>query len=431
MSLALNITTRSMQIHILFLLQLPAPATLLAGAVRSEKKHGFYVPGKAALMVVLLGFCTLLGQQQATAATVVAHRASQRSYEYANQLGNVLAVVSDKKQLDGTGSTNQSAQPSIVAVTDYFPFGSPLLARAQQSRGYRYGLNGQELDPELKGRGNSYNFGARMQDPRLGRWLSIDPLAKRYPSHAPYCFVGNMPIAAIDPDGKRIKIVNNDANVRQQLFNDLQKLSRVQLVLLKNGEVIKARKLRKHPGESVEFTGSVSETLNSDGKVVRKRHGTRLVNKAIRNKHTVEIHNVSDAPGAPTNNNTKVVSDEEDDLETDHYDPKRNKHLPFELTGSGADATVYYDPASRREDISNADGTKGRAPQIGLGHELWHALRIMKGKVLEEVVDVDNMDSDKDWMLLEELTIRVLEQHLRKEQNQPPRYIPTIKTSSN
>jgi len=32
--------------------------------------------------------------------------------------------------------------------------------------GYRYGFNGHEKDDEIKGSGNSLNFGARILDPR-------------------------------------------------------------------------------------------------------------------------------------------------------------------------------------------------------------------------------------------------------------------------
>jgi len=58
---------------------------------------------------------------------------------------------------------------------------------------------------------------------------AIDPLAAKYPSLSPYAFVGNMPIAAIDPDGKEIfvvvsvkrngkpkKIIKYDPNKNQQ-----------------------------------------------------------------------------------------------------------------------------------------------------------------------------------------------------------------------
>lgn len=48
---------------------------------------------------------------------------------------------------------------------------------------------------------------ATLEPEIVSRWLSTDPLAKKYPSHSPYNFVGNMPIIAIDPDGRKIYIV--------------------------------------------------------------------------------------------------------------------------------------------------------------------------------------------------------------------------------
>jgi RHS repeat-associated protein len=68
--------------------------------------------------------------------------------------------------------------------------------------GYRYGFNGMERDDELKGRGNSYDFGARMYDPRIGRWLTIDPLMSSFPWQSPYVGFDNNPILLIDPDGR-------------------------------------------------------------------------------------------------------------------------------------------------------------------------------------------------------------------------------------
>jgi RHS repeat-associated protein len=65
-----------------------------------------------------------------------------------------------------------------------------------------YGFNGKEKDDEVKGSGNSYDFGARMYDSRIGRWLAVDPLAGKYPHSSPYVFVLNTPLQAIDPDGR-------------------------------------------------------------------------------------------------------------------------------------------------------------------------------------------------------------------------------------
>jgi len=83
--------------------------------------------------------------------------------------------------------------------------------RQFNSSSYKYGFNGKEKDDEINGGGNSYDFGARMYDSRLGRWLSLDPLQTKYPDLSPYSFVDNNPIYLIDPDGKRIIIHSYNA----------------------------------------------------------------------------------------------------------------------------------------------------------------------------------------------------------------------------
>ena len=67
--------------------------------------------------------------------------------------------------------------------------------------GYRYGFNGKENDNEVKGEGNQQDYGMRISDTRLGRFLSRDPLSASYPYYTPYQFAGNTPIQAIDLDG--------------------------------------------------------------------------------------------------------------------------------------------------------------------------------------------------------------------------------------
>jgi RHS repeat-associated protein len=71
---------------------------------------------------------------------------------------------------------------------------------------YSYGFNGMEKDDEIKGAGNSLDFGARILDVRVGRWLSGDPLESNYPDMSTYSFNANSPMVYMDPDGKKIKI---------------------------------------------------------------------------------------------------------------------------------------------------------------------------------------------------------------------------------
>jgi len=63
---------------------------------------------------------------------------------------------------------------------------------------YRYGFNGKEQDSENAG---DYDYGFRIYDARLARFLSVDPLINKYPMLTPYQFASNCPISGVDQDG--------------------------------------------------------------------------------------------------------------------------------------------------------------------------------------------------------------------------------------
>lgn len=85
---------------------------------------------------------------------------------------------------------------------------------------YSYGFNGMESDDEVKGTKNSYDFGARMYDPRIGRWLSLDPLQEKYPSQSAYNFVQNNPIYWLDLDGRDLYLGGD----REKAMNDVKSI---------------------------------------------------------------------------------------------------------------------------------------------------------------------------------------------------------------
>ncbi|MBI9035497.1 MAG: RHS repeat-associated core domain-containing protein [Bacteroidales bacterium] len=113
-------------------------------------------------------------------------------YELKDHLGNVRVVF--RKGL--------YANSVKLNETDYYPFGMQMPGRTFSANGYRFGFNGMEKDDEIKGAGNSYDFGARIYDSRLGRWLACDPLMKKYPNLSPYNSFNNNPIYYVDPSGK-------------------------------------------------------------------------------------------------------------------------------------------------------------------------------------------------------------------------------------
>ena len=91
--------------------------------------------------------------------------------------------------------------PGIYFPTDYYPFGMGMVERGDDG-GYRYGFNGKEKDGEgMGGGGSTYDYGFRIYNPGLGKFLSVDPLSQEYPYYTPYQFAGNKVVMAIDLDG--------------------------------------------------------------------------------------------------------------------------------------------------------------------------------------------------------------------------------------
>lgn len=85
----------------------------------------------------------------------------------------------------------------VLSANDYYAFGANMPGRNFTSSSYRYGFNGKENDPET----NTQDYGMRIYNPNLGKFLSVDPLTKEYPWLTPYQFASNRPICAIDRDG--------------------------------------------------------------------------------------------------------------------------------------------------------------------------------------------------------------------------------------
>lgn len=147
-----------------------------------------------------------------------------KQYELSNHLGNVLVTVSDRKLLDDMGDAfpaNDRYTADVTYFSDYYPFGMAMMGR-RATGNYRYGFNGKENDPSGEwGVQTIQDYGFRLYNPGLARWLSIDPLVAKYPYMSPYASNLNNPIKFIDIDGR--VIVNPDSESAKQIKAILDK----------------------------------------------------------------------------------------------------------------------------------------------------------------------------------------------------------------
>ena len=130
-------------------------------------------------------------------------------FELTNHLGNVLETISDKKiQHTSDSSTVDYYVADVAGANDYYSGGMlmPVRSFIQTGAGnFRYGYNDKEDDNEVKGTGNQIDYGMRAYDPRVDRFLSVDPFTGKYPFYNPYQASGNNPIKFIDLDGGETK----------------------------------------------------------------------------------------------------------------------------------------------------------------------------------------------------------------------------------
>ena len=135
----------------------------------------------------------------------------KKQYELNNHLGNVMMTITDKRlQYTADNVTVKNYTADTASAQDYYSFGALLPARTYSftaGKNYRYGFNGKENDNEVKGVGNEQDYGMRIYDPRVCRFLSTDPVSKSYPELTPYQFASNTPIQAVDMDGKEKMIL--------------------------------------------------------------------------------------------------------------------------------------------------------------------------------------------------------------------------------
>jgi RHS repeat-associated protein len=131
--------------------------------------------------------------------------------------------------------------PDIASANDYYPFGMTMPGRIVHSDKYRYGFNGKENDLET----GLQDYGLRIYDPRLARFLSVDPLEDDYPWNSSYSFSEGDPINFIDLDG---------AERSKSELQELQKAYDAKLAEIRKSDALKL----------ISFRGAADALLNAN-----------------------------------------------------------------------------------------------------------------------------------------------------------------------
>lgn len=140
-----------------------------------------------------MGGVTMLAQSSVQAPTLVTLTATA--------INNNPLLIYYERTTPGTGMYVQPAEYKVFDKVLADIITVDCNTEPFEDNGYRFGFNGQMKDDNLKGPGNSLDFTFRTYDPRLGRFLSLDPLSESYPWYTPYQFAGNTPIMAVDLEG--------------------------------------------------------------------------------------------------------------------------------------------------------------------------------------------------------------------------------------
>ena len=196
----------------------------------------------------------------------------------------------------------------IIQSEDFYPFGLTFNSYSREnSTPQNYKYNGMELQDELSL--NWLDFGARMYDPAIARWMVIDPLADAMRSWSPYNYVFNNPLRFIDPDG----MGPNDCEGCKQRVVGSEQYTTVNSV--------EANKNSK--GDAISYSVNFTlqnvkniEVVNEAGEVVELRREVTTSEETVNvssdgiqvNKNTGEISLTQDLLIAGGNEATKVTA---------------------------------------------------------------------------------------------------------------------------
>jgi len=238
----------------------------------------------------------------------------------------------------------------------------------------KYKYTGKERDTES---GYDY-FSARNYHSEIGRFMSVDPLAGKYPGWSSYNYTMNNPMNMVDPDGMEADDIiirtkgGDDKNYVKRTFDQLQSLT--------------SQKLH------IDKSGNVTVVDNEGGNASAHPESTKLVADLIGDhSKTTTITNDVKISGYPI---------KESDLNDQSFAFPKNKENARNGVGTGSILLHIPDVLGK---MTMGDGSRIKAdPARVLQHELIHADNNRTGKQ----ASLENVNGIRSQ---EELNVRIRE----------------------
>ena len=159
----------------------------------------------------------------------------------------------------GSSSWITFSDGSAVQHLHYLPWGEDFVDQRNTTWNAMYTFSAKEKDTET---GLSY-FGSRYYSSDLSVWLSVDPMAGKYPSLSPYTYCADNPVKLVDPNGE--EFVDGDGN-------------RVRVRVLKDGTIQYKFSRKTSDATKSEFISNHNESLSALAKTKSGRKCIRFLN---------------------------------------------------------------------------------------------------------------------------------------------------------
>jgi RHS repeat-associated protein len=228
----------------------------------------------------------------------------------------------------------------VIQTDDYYPFGltiAGLSGRTENKVKNKFKYNGKELQDDLDL--DWYDYGARMYDASIGRFMVTDRFSEKYYDFSPYQYGANNPVLYVDVNGDSIRINKGSRNLTYMVNEDGSSS-----ITDENGQEYNGKRITKgkKAGQYKGFVGRAQKALDD------VREGGETGNKVVSSLHDSKFHDVIIKSGSNSFN------------------------------AEGNNWTISWNPNTKMGGLDET-GNTSRPSFIGLAHELGHAYDALDG----------------------------------------------------